>query len=357
MNARSDILNLGTQQFAQSRKTVLLSLLWLIFIGTSIVTILNTILGNYIVIILPFVLILASGYMIWRVWHSEDVTKIAPWFLGFFTIIMVGVQFGSSTNYPPFLFIWLFILPPIYTFLLGAKKGLIVSGAVLAVGCFGAYTTGIDQVFPGQTARVVVNISIALITITVLAYYYERHRDFAERSLSALANTDPLTRLFNRHYLINRFEQELARSQRNGSGLSLIMLDLDHFKKINDTYGHIGGDIVLKAVANTLQDTTRKSDVVARMGGEEFIILAPDTDLDGALKLSENIRHKIATLLFPNLSTTPLITASLGVSQTTHQDTNFETLYKRTDGALYQAKNAGRNQVYASDRVSQLQVS
>lgn len=155
------------------------------------------------------------------------------------------------------------------------------------------------------------------------------------------AFTDPLTGAQNRAAMNQALDREIKLARRQNNPLSIILLDADHFKKINDTYGHSHGDEVLKAIAKVSRETIRQSDVLYRYGGEEFLILLGQTDTDGAIHLADRIRENIAALDMIN-GTAADITASLGVTTLSEHDTH-ETLFNRADKALYQAKDAGRN--------------
>ncbi len=159
--------------------------------------------------------------------------------------------------------------------------------------------------------------------------------------LQELSSTDRLTKLYNRAKLEELFEYEIKQSMRYNTPLSLIMLDLDHFKRVNDTYGHHIGDLVLRDVAAILTRSSRASDVVARWGGEEFLILTPKTNLQQAAQLAEKIRLAIENHRFDEVEHK---TGSFGVACYQEQDTLI-TLLQRADLALYQAKEGGRNRV------------
>lgn len=160
-----------------------------------------------------------------------------------------------------------------------------------------------------------------------------------EIQLEKLASTDYLTGLYNRFKFEELFNQELLRSKRYHTPLSAIMLDIDYFKKINDTFGHEVGDIVLKEVGHLLASHIRQSDISARWGGEEFMILTPEVDLESAYTLAENLRTAINGFTFDNVCT---LSCSFGVVQL-QEDEDFTSLCKRVDMALYAAKEAGRN--------------
>ncbi|ERT09753.1 diguanylate cyclase domain protein [Lyngbya aestuarii BL J] len=166
-----------------------------------------------------------------------------------------------------------------------------------------------------------------------------------------LAITDPLTEIFNRRYLMSISEIEYQKAVNYNSFFSIIMLDIDHFKKINDTYGHIVGDQVLKIITQKVQSLLRERDRCGRFGGEEFAIILPMADLKIALKIAERLRQAIADFYIPindpNSSSNLKIkiTISLGVTTYNINDDKLDKMWIRADNALYQAKAKGRNQV------------
>ena len=167
----------------------------------------------------------------------------------------------------------------------------------------------------------------------------------AEQELRQLAITDGLTQVANRRHFDERIHEEIDRSQRYGRPLVLLLLDIDHFKKVNDSYGHPAGDAVLRRVADICRASIRTLDLVARFGGEEFAILLPETDIPGALQLAERIREEIAASPVVYGPHTIQVTASLGVAATENGDRDSEQLLKAADEMLYAAKQGGRNQV------------
>jgi len=174
----------------------------------------------------------------------------------------------------------------------------------------------------------------------------ERKRAQMEAELIRLARLDELTGLCNRRYLLERLIQEILRAKRYGPPLCLMMLDLDHFKSINDTYGHLVGDQVLAGVARLLSDTIRATDIAGRYGGEEFCLILTETSLDGGRLLAERLRQRIAAKAFhADDGTTFQVTCSIGMAQYTPAITEPRTLLALADRALYKAKASGRNRV------------
>ncbi len=163
------------------------------------------------------------------------------------------------------------------------------------------------------------------------------------------ATTDPLTGVKNRTAMESSMKREIGLASRHGHRLSLILLDLDHFKSINDQYGHLIGDQVLRAVATVAEDTIRDSDMIFRFGGEEFLVLLHGTKLSGAALLAERMRRTIEELrIFPDLDLK--ITASMGVVTLTENE-SAETIFMRVDNAMYRAKNNGRNRVVVDESI------
>ena len=166
-----------------------------------------------------------------------------------------------------------------------------------------------------------------------------------QAELEYLATHDALTGLMNRREFMRHLEQEHVRTQRHSTPTSLIMVDLDFFKKINDTYGHPAGDAVLVAVAKTLCLGVRKSDVPARLGGEEFVVLLPHTDLAGAEGVAQKLLGQIRALNIPCQDVQLRVTASMGVSSVSGNASPIDALYAAADQALYVAKHSGRDRV------------
>jgi diguanylate cyclase len=165
--------------------------------------------------------------------------------------------------------------------------------------------------------------------------------------LTELSMRDPLTGLYNRRGLSERLVEEVSRARRYGAPLSLVMVDIDHFKRINDTHGHAIGDVAIGHVARLLMRDRRVSDIVARYGGEELLLLLPHTPLDGALSLAERLRYLIEKTPFRTVSGEDSLTVSMGVALFKLNMRQPEELLEAADQALYRSKHAGRNRVTA----------
>jgi diguanylate cyclase (GGDEF) domain len=164
--------------------------------------------------------------------------------------------------------------------------------------------------------------------------------------ISEMAIRDELTGLYNRRHVLELLDHEKNRSSRGGGIFCLAILDIDHFKNVNDTYGHQTGDEVLKAVATTIKTTMRNTGYCARYGGEEFLIVLTQTGIDGAISGAERVRTQIEKIRFPNIGSDFKVTVSLGLSEYKMRE-EIDNVIARADEALYRAKNGGRNCVEA----------
>ena len=166
-----------------------------------------------------------------------------------------------------------------------------------------------------------------------------------EHKLIEMSRLDPLTKLFNRSHLEQRLMEGIGRCERFGAALSVIMIDIDSFKAINDTFGHLCGDLVIRRIASLLKETVRQIDIVGRYGGEEFCCILPDTDVENACQLAERLRETIEKAELRFESHTLHATISLGVVEYGDGCDVLETLIKAADDALYVSKRNGRNMV------------
>lgn len=177
-----------------------------------------------------------------------------------------------------------------------------------------------------------------------------RELETKNKILDNLANVDGLTGIYNHRYFQAALDQEISRSVRHGTYLSLLFIDIDHFKKFNDSYGHQVGDFVLAQFARKIKDNIRQYDILARYGGEEFVVILPETTTDDALIVAEKLRAVIETTIFRDNREEYHVTASFGQACSrpgTEDNFNKDTLVSQADQALYEAKEKGRNRVVA----------
>ncbi|MCC6245136.1 MAG: GGDEF domain-containing protein [Gemmatimonadaceae bacterium] len=204
-----------------------------------------------------------------------------------------------------------------------------------------AFTFAIAIAVPGVIAPLVGHVMIGLVL----------DLDRAQTELARLASRDPLTGVFNRGFFMERLEAEAGRHFRTGDPLTLVMLDADHFKSINDTFGHTTGDRALVAIATTCESQMRATDVFARYGGEEFVALLPATSRSEGAAIAERIREAVASLhLTADDGRAIPLTVSVGISILSSPDPGYRRLFDSADGALYDAKRGGRNRCVMAER-------
>jgi diguanylate cyclase (GGDEF)-like protein len=177
----------------------------------------------------------------------------------------------------------------------------------------------------------------------------ERNRELEmlNQQLWKLSHTDELTGYFNRRHIVSRLEEEISRGMRYGSPLSVVLVDIDHFKRVNDTFGHLAGDRVLQAVADLFRSKLRESDLIGRFGGEEFLLILPHTDLMGAEAFCHRLRDHVEKQAIAVGEQTVHITASFGLASVSRDSDTWQKLLRVADRNLYRAKSLGRNRVIA----------
>jgi diguanylate cyclase (GGDEF)-like protein len=187
---------------------------------------------------------------------------------------------------------------------------------------------------------------ICLIIYDVTDVATNRHQlQAANQELQRLSSTDRLTGLFNRGHWEEMLRQDYARHRRYERNAALVMFDIDHFKKINDSYGHQAGDAVIQQTAELVRQCARDSDIAGRYGGEEFVVLLPDTDSEGAMTFAERLRQSIEAHEVVHEGRSIRFTVSLGIADLSEPTNGYAQLIERADNALYSSKASGRNQV------------
>ena len=250
--------------------------------------------------------------------------------------------------------LWFYIFPLLSLFVLGIKRGaiavlLLVICSILMIKIIGlSYDTSI------YSQPMIERFIAVFIAICSMALFYEYSRQrYSHRlhdmykELMKVARTDYLTNLPNRRYMNDMLDHEVSRAKRSKSNFSIIIFDIDFFKKVNDRYGHSCGDYVLKVVSDFVKNNLRTQDLVARWGGEEFLILLPETTIDGANVIGEQLRNKIENLEIKYSSYVISITISLGVADI-KAPYNLDMTLNQADEYLYEAKARGRNRLVAA---------
>jgi diguanylate cyclase (GGDEF)-like protein len=246
--------------------------------------------------------------------------------------------------------LWATLIPPIAFFLLGKNWGTAFTLVILLFCVYVAYSLYQSEVSQAYSFGSVLNLIEVIIVHILLLRFYEGSRAEAYRDLRSknqriqiLADTDKLTTLYNREKLDQSLSDMLKTFIPEGKPLAMLIVDIDHFKRINDEDGHLTGDKVLKGVASKLQSRMREGDLLARWGGEEFVVVLPYATLENAMDLADRLRLHISEEMIEGKQ----VTVSIGVTQCESIDT-VESLFGRADKALYQAKLEGRDRVISA---------
>lgn len=239
---------------------------------------------------------------------------------------------------------WIFVFPFVSFFLKGNKIGLLWNMLIIGTIGFLVYLSYEKIVSIAYTPIEIRQFLGAYMIVMILAYIYENTLLKSYDKLSKLAMTDSLTGLYNRYYLFKKLEEEVKRAKRYNHPLCIMIFDIDNFKQINDKYGHDVGDAVLSMVARVVKRNIRETDIASRFGGEEFVIVCPETDIQNGYIVAEKIREAISQINFGDFH----VTVSIGMTCYTGETT--EQLIKKADIALYRAKNSGKNKVEIYDK-------
>ena len=306
----------------------------------------------YTIATLNYAGMLGVSAVLWY-FHRSGQLLLASW-LVVLLLIAVILLFIHMADGRAYSLIWITLLPPIAFFLLGRRAGAWLCGlAFLYV--IGLVYIQLPHWEPAEfTLGTWLNIVEVLVAHWLLFRLYERSRAEAFAELERLSETDKLTGLCNRSRLDTLLQHEIERHHRNHSPLTLVLSDIDHFKRINDRLGHLGGDAVLSTVARLLAKQVRASDICGRWGGEEFLIICPDTPAPAATHIVNKLQEAVAGV---KLEKNSKVTLSFGVA-TLRAGEDSEQLLRRADDALYEAKHRGRDQfVVAPDAPSQLSIA
>ncbi len=268
-------------------------------------------------------------------------------------LIISLMTFTSSLIFVPqdeFRIIWFYLLIFVAYMLNGKTSGILFTLASIAVILISNFFIEL------QLSQTAINSGIlGLIIGSFLSNVYtnkitdyENTLKQQNSNLSLLASTDYLTGIMNKRIFNEIFKRYFHTAQKDGFSLTLLLLDLDYFKRINDNYGHQMGDKLLILFVKTIEETLSKSDIFARIGGEEFAILLSQIDSEDAYKLAEEIRKEVENIMINHKGKNISLTTSIGLTQNLETDNSSEDIFSRADMALYQAKNTGRNQTCCS---------
>lgn len=272
--------------------------------------------------------------------HTVSICSILALFL-----LSTGGQQGTGP-------LWLFGLPSLIFLTLELQRGRILLGGILVYTFCILFIPHNPFAFIEYPFYFSLRYFLSLVAVSILAYLYEYTREDGRKELIALNNEfdqlarrDPLTGISNRRDMLERLSHEESRFRRKRYTFSVLLIDIDNFKKLNDTYGHSAGDHILTELSKALSLATQGRGTVARWGGEEFLILLPQTTLQDALEAAEHLRSRVEKTRYVFKRQVLQITISVGVSQYQEGEHVETTLLSKADKMLYVAKNSGRNRV------------
>lgn len=304
--------------------------------------------GSYILAFIEMLFSLAAAITWRRVPAVEHVRPIVALFS--IPMILVACYVMVQPHASSTMFAWIFSVPVLLYSSLGTRHGFqLTSIFYLFVGGLFALKHVDGGTFHDVSAAM--NLSVCSLAVWGFVHAYEKARSETHKRLANFAITDPLTGLYNRLSLESAFERRKVISEEEGLTMGLIMVDLDHFKAVNDKFGHDGGDIVLREVAETLTNAVRAEDHIFRMGGEEFCLVVPRIGKSQLACTAEALRVRIENLDIDFEGERIRVTTSIGAVMMDEKIQDLDTLLSEADKRLYQAKNRGRNQVVFEEAV------
>jgi diguanylate cyclase (GGDEF)-like protein len=275
--------------------------------------------------------------------HPEVVA--AQTMLIILAVLAVGVALSGGEDSPALP--WLIL--PVATSAARFRPTVVVAGAALTAAVMFAVCAGVDpQGVVDDPTRLISTLTLLIAVTAIMSALMEGELEHRDRAV-----LDPLTGLLNRASLDARVVEIEEQAHLTGGAVSVIVLDLDGFKRVNDTYGHERGDLVLRDAAYEIRKSLRSFELVYRIGGEEFLVLLPGVDLSGALEIAERVRHSVQEARPGDLD----LTISAGVAADSGGDIRYDDLFRAADAALLEAKRAGRNRVETAGGLSLLAFS
>jgi len=343
-----------------NRKIVVINLFAIVGMSITLVlgirAVLNEQLSLGIVLLVSATLFgLCKGVLLHSKLKNNHIIAPTLLVLCLISLMLYLVVFGGVAGTGP---LWIFVLPPVAMFFAGVFWGVITVGLFIALCIVILFTPGDALLIASYSHEFKVRLLLSFATVTFLSAIYEHSRqtsfivirDISEK-FERQALFDALTNLPNRRGIQKFIVHEINRARRQQEDLTLILCDIDRFKQVNDNYGHDGGDIALKHVADLFKETIREQDGVARWGGEEFLFVLPTTNENNGVVLAEKIRETLQSTPVPIKNTSLTITASFGVAQI-HLENGLNNALSLADKALYRAKENGRNKVLSASSLA-----
>ncbi|MCJ8169257.1 GGDEF domain-containing protein [Atopomonas sediminilitoris] len=332
--------------FAAGQRSMMLHIL--LFTGLSLLgfALLQFLTGN---LLFALVEVLISAALLLGAWYTPRVKHINVMiYLYLLPICAFLLYIVVMPNASPMAFVWFYAVPPLAYLLLGKRHGLLISVPYLLI-CTGLYLNHFG--LPDDPLKLIdlSNAILCGVCIITFVHLYETRRSEAYHALAKMAQTDPLTQLSNRGHFQQEMQHCLQKAERSGLTQTLVIMDIDHFKDINDEHGHLAGDAALKQLSECLRQRVRVSDTLGRIGGEEFAILLQDTPREAAEPVIQTLRQHIADTAI-TLEHGPVhLSATFGMAEWPSDGRTISQLFKRADMRLYRGKEQGRNQVVSQD--------
>ncbi len=326
------------------------SLMRMIFITTgltlAVFCVLQFMAGNLFLATLE---LLVTGLLFWGAWRIMGVQRLLPWIYVYllptfcFLLAIIVVPGASKTA-----FVWVYIIPVLSYLLLGRKRGALLALPFVLAACL-LYLQRYPVSLSPEGLIDLGNAVFCGVLLIVFVHLYETRRAAAHQQLQRMARTDALTGVASRGSFQQSLEQSLRESERSQSKLVLVLLDVDHFKAVNDQFGHDAGDQALRHICNSLSQRLRATDTLGRLGGEEFGLLLRNTDRAGAEPLVETLREQISNSPLTYGEHSIPLSVTLGLAEWPADGRSLEQLYRSADSRLYRGKELGRDQLISCD--------
>lgn len=326
------------------------SLIRIIFATTGLILwvfcVLQFMAGNYLFASFEAVV---GALLVWGGWRIVRVRNVVPWvylyLLPIFSFLLYIIVIPDASNTA---FVWVYTFPVLSYLLLGRERGSLLALPFVLLALVLYLTT-----YPVKLdARSLIDLGNAVfcgLMIIVFVHLYETRRAYAHQQLQKMARTDALTGVASRGCFQVDLEQSIGEALRNRRPLVLVILDVDHFKTVNDQYGHDAGDQALRHICNCLNQRLRQTDLLGRLGGEEFGLLLRDTERSAAVTLVNSLREQIANTPLRYGPQQISLTVTLGLAQWPIDGMTAEQLYRCADQRLYRGKAQGRNRLISHD--------
>lgn len=288
---------------------------------------------------------LASAVLFFSIPRLRNTNRLQLWVYGYlitvfsyFLLIMLLPEASVTA------FVWVLVMPALAHVLLGKRGALTLSVPFMVAGAV-IYYSYLGGVSSPAVLIDFLNMAVCALLLLIFSYIYEMRREDAEKRLVDVAQTDAMTGLANRSCFQSALNRTIAECGRNGTGFAMVIMDVDHFKRVNDTLGHDAGDHALRHIGGCLTERLRATDSVGRLGGEEFGLILRDVKSSAAFELVDDLRQRIARSELAYGTATIRMTASFGIAQWPDHGRDAEELFRVADHRLYCSKRTGRNRI------------